>query len=299
MTTEVLTQSILGPLADAASGVVERLRSSVVAVRSPRGGGSGTIWREDGLVVTNHHVVPGERAEIITWDDRAFPAEVVARDPEHDLAALRVQARGLPAAPVADSDALKVGQLVLAVGNPWGQRGAVTAGIILSTTGVTVENRVPLRDAVRADVRLAPGNSGGPLANASGEVIGINSMIAGGMAVAVPSNIAARFVEGEATTGERGFIGISAVPAPLPPAIAASYKLEDGAGLVLTEIVDGSPAAGAGLLPGDVLLGMGSGHGIQAVAHGLRRMRPGVPVRLSLLRGGVPREVELTPATWT
>ena len=299
MTTEVLTQSILGPLADAASGVVERLRASVVAVRSPQGGGSGTIWREDGLVVTNHHVVPGERAEIVTWDDRAFPAEVVARDPEHDLAALKVQARGLPAAAVADSDTLKVGQLVLAVGNPWGQRGAVTAGIILSTTGATVENRVPLRDAVRADVHLAPGNSGGPLANASGEVIGINSMIAGGMAVAVPSNITARFVESDAATGQRGFIGISAVPAPLPPAIAASYKLEDGAVLLLTEIADGSPAAGAGLLPGDVLLGMGDGHGINAVARGLRRMRPGVPVRFSLLRGGVPHEVELTPATWT
>jgi serine protease Do len=269
-------------------------------VRSPRGGGSGTIWQEDGLIVTNHHVVPGERAEILTWDDRALPAEVVARDPAHDLAALRVRARGLPAAEQGDSDRLRVGQLVLAVGNPWGQRGAVTAGIILSTTGVTVENQTPLRDAIWADVRLAPGNSGGPLANASGEVIGINAMIAGGMAVAVPSNRVARFVAGEvAMPAERGFIGISAVPAPLPPALAASYRLEDGAALLLTAIADGSPAANAGLLPGDVLLGMGDSRGIRAVAHGLRRLRPGVPVRLSLLRGGVPREVELTPTTWT
>jgi serine protease Do len=298
MTTEVLTQSILGPLADAVSDVVERLRASVVAVRSPRGGGSGTIWREDGLIVTNHHVVPGDRAEVVTWDDRAYAAEVIARDAEHDLAALKVQAGGLPAAPVADSDELKVGQLVLAVGNPWGQRGAVTAGIILSTTGVTVENQTPLPDSVRADVRLAPGNSGGPLANTSGAVIGINSMIAGGMAVAVPSNIVARFVEGEAAA-QRGFIGISAVPAPLPPAIAASYQMEDGAALLLTEIADGSPAAGAGLLPGDVLLGLGGGHGMRAVARGLRRMRPGVPVRLFLLRGGVHREIELIPTTWT
>jgi serine protease Do len=294
MASSTVFASVLGPLADAVSGLVERVSRSVVVVRSPQGGGSGTIWKQDGLIVTNSHVVPGGRAEVVTWDDRAFAAETVARDAERDLAALRIQARGLPAAEAGDSDELRVGQLVLAIGNPWGQRGAVSAGIILSTTGATAENGVPLTEAVRADVRLAPGNSGGPLLDAAGRVIGINAMIAGGMAVAVPSNLAARFVAGEI---ERGFIGIAAVPAPLPPAIAASYRLDDGAGLLLTEVIDGSPADLAGLLPGDVLLGMGGGgRGLSAVARGLRAMRPGAPVRVALLRGGVAREVEVTPA---
>jgi serine protease Do len=297
MTTTSSFSSIFQPLADAAEQLAERLRRSVVVVRSPRGGGSGTIWREDGLIVTNSHVIPGGQAEVVTWDDRAYAAEVVARDPERDLAALRVRASGLPAVEPGDSGRLRVGQLVLAIGNPWGQRGAVTTGIILSTGGATVENGVPLQEVVRADVRLAPGNSGGPLADAEGKVIGINSMISGGMAVAVPSNAAARFVDGEAPG--RAFIGISAVPAPLPPAIAASFGIADGAGLMLTDIVDGSPADRAGLLPGDVLLALGgppAGAGLDAIARGLRRMRPGSPLRLSLLRGGVAREVEVTPA---
>ncbi len=294
MTTGTFNQSILGAFSDASAELVERLRRGVVVVRSRSGGGAGTIWSEDGLILTNNHVVRDDRAEVVTWDDRAFSAEVVARDPERDLAALRVRANGLHPLPAADSDAVRTGQLVLAVGNPWGLRGTVTAGIILSAPGTTHhENRVPLTEVIRADVGLAPGNSGGPLADAEGRVLGINSMIAGGMAVAVPSNIAARFASGEAPG--QAFLGIAAVPAPVPPAIAASYGVGDGFGLLLTDIVDGSPAERAGLIPGDMLLGMDGDRGGEAVARRLQRLRPGAPVRLAVLRGGVARELEAVP----
>ena len=293
MTTLLESPSILGPLGAAAEEVAGEVRRGTVVVRNPRmaGGGSGTIWSADGLIVTNNHVVPGEHAEVITWDERSFSAELVARDPERDLAALRVNASGLPALPAADSGMVRVGQLVLAVGNPWGQRGAVTAGIIFSVGGAAVENGVPLPDAIRADVRLAPGNSGGPLVDAEGRVLGINSMIAGGMAVAVPSNVAARFVAGEAPG--QAFLGIQAVPVPLSPAIAAG--IPEGAGLLLTEVVSGSPAEQAGLIPGDVLLGLDGEQGNAAIAGRLRRMRPGTPLRLALLRGGAMREIEAVP----
>src|SRR5579884_3429054 len=130
--------------------------------------------------------------------------------------------------------------------------------------GAAVEGQVPLPEAIRADVRLAPGNSGGPLADAEGRVIGINAMIAGGMAVAVPSNTASRFAAGDAPG--QGFLGIAAVPVPLPPAIAASYGAPDGFGLLLTDIAGDSPAARAGLLPGDLLFGLDDARGGRAVA---------------------------------
>lgn len=293
------TSALLAALAHEADAVVERLRRSVVAIRpgpaSGEGGGSGIIWQDDGLVITNSHVARGERAEIQTWDGRVLPARLVARDPEFDLAALRVNAAGLPAAAVGDSSAVRPGHLVLAVGHPWGERWSVTAGIVLGVGDAVPAPPVPLPESIRADLRLAPGNSGGPLADVQGRVIGINAMIAGGMAVAVPSNAVARFVAGEVPG--RGYLGILGQPVPLPPAIAAALRSEDGAGLLLTVVVDGSPAARAGLLPGDVIVGLDGARGrLDRIAARLRRLRPGSTVRLELLRGGVPRVVEAVPA---
>jgi serine protease Do len=289
------TKAMLEALAREADAVVERLRRSVVAIRSPvSGGGSGIIWQDDGLVITNSHVVRGERAEIQTWDGRVLPARLVARDPEFDLAALRVNAAGLPATVVGDSRAVRTGQIVLAVGHPWGERWSVTAGIVLGVGEAVPTPPVPLPESIRADLRLAPGNSGGPLADAEGRVIGVNAMIAGGMAVAVPSNAVARFLAGE--TLARGYLGILGQPVPLPPAIAAALRSEDGAGLLLIRVVDGSPAARAGLLPGDVIVGLDDARGrLDRIAARLRHLRPGSAVRLELLRGGVPRVVEAVP----
>ena len=153
-----------------------------------RNGGSGVIWRADGLIITNSHVVSGSHATVKLSDGRVFDAEVTARNPERDLAVLQIKATDLPTATVGDSDALRVGQMVLAIGNPFGLVG-VTTGIIhaMSSNGCSSH-------WVQADVRLFPGNSGGPLADAGGRVIGINSMIAGGLAFAVPSNAVEYFL---------------------------------------------------------------------------------------------------------
>ncbi|MGH2634145.1 MAG: S1C family serine protease, partial [Tepidiformaceae bacterium] len=179
-------------MAEATGDLATTLRASLVAIRSHAGGGAGTAWRSDGLIVTNNHVVPGDEAEVLLPDGRTLPGRVVAREPDHDLAAVRVEAALTPVTP-ADSSKLRAGEMVFAIGNPWGIRGSVSAGIVFGV-GPAVEDGVPMRNAIRADIQLAPGNSGGPLADARGLVVGINSMIAGGMGVAVPANTIVEFI---------------------------------------------------------------------------------------------------------
>lgn len=145
--------------------------------------GAGVVWHPDGLILTNAHVARGD-VSVVLADGRARPARLVARDPERDLAALVVDACGLPAAVIGESRALRVGELVLAVGHPFGLARALSAGLVHA-----VDGRV-----IQADLRLAPGNSGGPLADARGRVVGLNAMIVGGLAVAVPSEVARGFV---------------------------------------------------------------------------------------------------------
>jgi serine protease Do len=186
-----------GPSERARSGIdgclstlADRLRAITVPVHGePAGVGSGVLWSRDGLIVTNAHVVRG-RVNVRLPGGRVVMARLLARDPEHDLAALAIDAHGLAAAEIGDSDRLRVGELVVAVGNPLGLAGAVTAGLIHA-----IGPRRPAGPSlIQADLRLAPGNSGGPLADARGRVIGINAMIAGGLALAVPESFVARFL---------------------------------------------------------------------------------------------------------
>lgn len=296
MTATTLERAGVAGLPEAMDELSRELNRVLVAVRGRSGGGSGTVVG-DGLVVTNHHVVPSERAQVVTADDRTLAAHVEARDAEHDLALLQVEGGDdLTGARLGDSGGLRPGDLVFAIGNPWGQRGTVTAGIVFSRGPATLEAGIPLEDAICADVRLAPGNSGGPLVNARGEVVGINSMVAGGIAVAVPSRFVRALLAGEAPG--QGFIGITARVVPLPPAIAASYSETQGAGILITGVEDESPAAASGLYPGDVLVGIdGRRTGVRAMAGALRRMRPGRPVRLELWRGGDRLTIATTPAS--
>ncbi len=191
------------PIDPGTADLAERVRQRIVAVQTPGGGGTGTTWAADGLVVTNHHVVPGERAVVQLRDGRAFDAAVVGRDASHDLAALRVPARGLTALEPRQ-EPLRPGELVFAVGNPWGEPAVVTGGVVLAAGG-----RV-----VRADVRLAPGNSGGPLVDARGRVVGINAMIAGGVAVAIPAAAVSAFVA--SLSGELPAEALRHCPVTLP-----------------------------------------------------------------------------------
>jgi serine protease Do len=166
--------------------VAKRLSQSTVKVHNgSSGAGSGVIWRPDGLIITNAHVATNRRVIVELWDGRLLTAVRVGIDPTKDLAALKIAASNLPAATIGDSDALRVGELVLAVGNPFGDSNAVTSGIIHANH----------QRMVTADIRLFPGNSGGPLADCLGRVIGINTMIAYGLAVAIPSLAVERFLQ--------------------------------------------------------------------------------------------------------
>jgi serine protease Do len=260
-------------LFEALSQVAERVRRSTVQVEGAgRGGGSGVIWRSDGLIVTNAHVAQRTVGRIRFSDGRVVQANVAARDPKLDLALLVADARDLPAAPVADSDKLRAGQLVLAVGSPYGHAGAVAVGVVHASAE---------RRWVQADVKLAPGNSGGPLADADGRVIGINTMVANGVALAVPSNMVERFVERGGRPARR--LGVTVEPVNAV-----------GFGLLILEIEPASPAENAGLRVGDILTGS-AGRPFQAPFDlALSLEVSGGLVELDLLRGGRRASCEVT-----
>jgi serine protease Do len=177
---------------EAFSVVGEKLRRSTVQVfDGRRGAGSGVIWRADGWIVTNAHVARGNSARVRFADGRTIEAEVIGRAAERDLAALYVAASDLPAAEIGASTAVRVGEIVLAAGSPFGVRGAVSAGVL---HGIGSVPRVGKQRWLQADLELAPGNSGGPLADANGRVIGINSMIAMGLGLAIPSQEVEQFL---------------------------------------------------------------------------------------------------------
>jgi serine protease Do len=216
--------------------IAERLRRSTVQVSSDprRGGGSGIVWNSEGLILTNAHVARAPEAQVELWDGRRLEARVIDRDARRDLASLRIPASGLQAVTPGDSGALRAGELVIAVGNPLGFAGAVSTGVIHSIGPLPGMAR---QKWIRADVRLAPGNSGGPLANAQGHVIGVNTAIVNGMGVAVPSNAVAAFLQ----QGARPSLGVTLRPVPI--------------GLLILAVEADGAAAAASLGPGDILLG--------------------------------------------
>ena len=286
-----LPRATSGVSADTAT-VAEALLASVVLVRSGWGSGSGVIWEPDGLIVTNSHVVHADTADVILRDGTRYAGRLVARNPARDLAALRIDATGLPAARVGDSSRLHVGQVVLAVGNPLGLRGAVTAGIITGIGQVATQERTRLDDLIQADVALAPGNSGGPLADAAGRVLGINSMIsATGIALAVPVAAVQAFLAPQRK--DRPYLGISGM------AVHVRAAGQTRGGVLLTTVEDGSPAERAGLMQGDVVLGF-DGRDLQSdddLHAWLAGWEGGKPVELAVLRGQEPREFTVVPAT--
>ena len=229
--------------------IAEKLRRSTVLIRAGnRGGGSGVIWSSDGSVITNAHVMRGKQISLQLWDGREFQATVASRDPHRDLAALRIGATNLPSVLVADSSQVRPGELAIAIGNPLGFVGALTTGVIHAVGPL---RRLGSRSWVQADVRLAPGNSGGPLADARGRVIGINTMVAGRLALAIPSNIVRDFLSAGPSDA---WLGVTVRPVRVPRSYPAGIH-GDTFGLVLLEVEPGSPASSASLLAGDIVLG--------------------------------------------
>jgi serine protease Do len=280
----------------AAAAMVGRVQESVVQVRSRgRGVGAGVIWAGEGLVLTNHHVVAGRsrnpKVTVVLRDGREVGAEVLKRGHSLDLALLRLEdaPHDLSAAPVGDLDALRVGELVYAIGHPWGRLGAVTAGVV-SGLGVAGGPGGGTR-YVQSDVSLAPGNSGGPLLNARGEVVGINAMIFGRLALSIPSNAASAWL---AVEGRRPRLGVRILPVEIPTSLRGPGTPEEG--LIVAALEAGGPAEKAGLLVGDVLLGtdegaVDPGSLLDAIAGA------GDNVRLRVMRGGKISVVDVALGT--
>jgi serine protease Do len=261
--------------------IAEQLRRSTVLVHAGgRGNGSGVIWSADGVIVTNAHVARASQMRVQLWDSREFAAALVSRDTRRDLAELRISAANLPAAAAADSSQVRPGELAIAIGNPLGFVGALTTGVIQAVGPL---RRFGSEPWVQADVRLAPGNSGGPLADARGRVIGINTMVAGHLALAVPSNAVTNFLAADPVDAWLG-ISVAPVRVPRPGSRVKAF------GLVLLEVEPDSPAANASLMPGDILLGTDekSFASLDDLAASLQGSGPRL-VRLAFLRGNYER----------
>ncbi len=267
--------------AEAAARLAVGVRRSTVevAVRE-RGGGCGIVWDKNGIVVTNAHVVgSARRAQVKLQDGESLEGEVVSRDERRDLAEVRVEsAPSLEPAAIGDAAALRVGDIVAAFGAPFGIAGALTLGIVHRKP---VDGDGELRRWVEADVRLAPGNSGGPLVDARGRVVGVNSMIAYGLALAVPSETVARFLR---SRGTRAWIGITADTVRFDGTHA-------GFCLLVCEIHDGGPAARAGIVAGDVIVGV-DGRRFRRPGEFERELdksSPGAKLTVDILRDGSVR----------
>jgi serine protease Do len=343
-----MTQANLAHFSDELARVAGQVQASVVQVRAGRGGiGSGIIWKTgdadasgeaEATVITNAHVVRATNERTFTLglaDGRTVMATVAAVDPEHDLAVLTTRAKGLQAAQIGDSVALRVGELVLAVGNPWGREGAVTVGVVAARAPADPD--VPLEpaepgapealprteqgerpqqdngdrrgsrggfrwsarriDVIQADIRLYPGNSGGPLTDVQGRVVGVNAMVGGGLGFAIPSRTVQQFLEGLEHGGQRAYLGITAIPAAVQPALRQRLGIQQESGVLVAGVEAGAPAEAAGVLIGDLLLALDGFaiRDVESLARVLSRAGADELRTLTLLRAGERLELALTP----
>jgi serine protease Do len=267
-----------------------------------RGGGTGVVWRADGRVITNHHVVANERAKVYVhlFDGRTLEAQVLHRNPQLDLALLQVHADNLHALPVGDSSGLRVGEWVFAIGHPWGQRWALTAGIMSGMSSVQLRNGQSSQ-YIKSDVGLAPGNSGGPLLDADGNVVGINAMIFGGdLAVSIPSNVVSAWLAGLPVVSQRHVtLGIQIQQTPIPDDIRTTLQPSRELGLLIVSISAERQARHSDLLVGDILLDL-AGQPVQSGAE-LRQLVTehggSGKVPMKILRGGKVVEAEIATQT--
>jgi len=285
--------------------VAERLSPSVANVRLRRGGGSAVVITPDGFMLTSAHVVARARGGRVSLvDGRELEFEVVGSDPLSDLAVLRADGRELAPAELGDAERLRVGQLVVAIGNPHGFTGSVTAGVV-SALGRSLPTRSGANvrvvdNVIQTDAALNPGNSGGALADGRGRVIGINTAVAGvGLGLAVPINAATRrIIAALMTEGRfrRAYLGIAGGPRPLPPRLARRLGRE--AGVEIVEVVPGGPADRAGMRPEDLIVELDGTPiaGMDELQRVVVSELIGRAVRAKVVREGRERELELVPA---
>ena len=300
------------------TSVAERLIPSVASLvvykrvnggRRRSGAGSAVVFSSDGLLLTSAHVVDGAtEGQAHFADGRELDFEVVGADRLSDLAVVRVAGSDVPTAELGDADGLRVGQLVVAVGNPLGFSGSVTAGVVSAlgrsfATSSKQTSRI-VENVIQTDAALHPGNSGGALAISSGEVVGVNTAVVGpfvgqGLGLAVPINDATGGIVGALVRHgrvRRAYLGVAGAPRPLPPKAARAVGRERGVEVV--EVVDGSPAQRAGVLRGDVIVSVAATP--TADAADLQRLMDasaiGRELAVEIVRRGEPLTVVVTPA---
>jgi S1-C subfamily serine protease len=318
--------ALLDAYSNAVTGAVERISPSVVNIevhqslpetgrarsgepRERRGGGSGFIFTPDGLILTNSHVVhDAKRIEVTMSDGRRMPATAIGDDPASDLAVIRIEKPrvdepGLTAAALGDSQQLRVGQVVIAIGAPYGFQSTVTAGVVsaLGRSLRSYSGRL-IDDVIQTDAALNPGNSGGPLVDSAGRVVGVNTatiLPAQGICFAIGINTA-KFVASRLLRDgriRRSFIGVSAQTTPVHRRVVRFYDLPKETGVVVISVEENSPAKRAGLREGDVIVAL-EGHplaGVDDLHRVLTDVRVGVSCSLTVIRWTEKLELRVVP----
>lgn len=307
-------EELLDAYSRAVISVVEKVGPAVVSIRVKKrarsrrpegeGAGSGVIIAPDGFVLTNNHVVEGAgEVEVTLTEGNTFTAQIVGCDPATDLAVIRAGSSGLPAAELGDSDLLRVGQLVIAIGNPLGFQSTVSTGVV-SALGRSLRGQSGrlIENVIQTDVALNPGNSGGPLVDSRGRVVGINTamiMMAQGISFAVPVNTA-RWVASELITRgkvRRAYLGLSGQTRPLSRRAQRYFELAGATAIEVVSLEENGPAQRAGLRAGDRIVALnGKSVGTVDDIHKLLLGWPsGSPLRLTLLRDGERLELNVVP----
>jgi S1-C subfamily serine protease len=299
----VADEELLDAYSRAVIGAVDAVAPAVAHIKVRDGAGSGVVFTPDGFVLTNHHVVErGSGAITVTLPDgRSANADLVGRDPDTDLAVVRMGGDTLPWARFGDSRRLRVGQIVVAIGNPFGFQHSVTSGIV-SARGRSLRSRSGrlIEDLIQTDAALNPGNSGGPLVTTNGDVIGINTAVvagAQGLCFAIASNtarlVAARLIRDGKV--RRGYLGIVGHQTPIPRALARANRLAAPSGVIVASVDRAGPAAAAGVVEGDIILAF-AGRPIGGIDDLLRALTDdsiGVETEITVLRAGARRSLRI------
>ncbi len=291
--------------------VAEALRPAVVNLRvgGRRGGGSGSglLFAPDGFLLTNHHVVRGSGpVRVRLSDGRELDGRVVGADPWTDLAVVQAHASGLPHAPLGDSSRLRVGQLVVAIGSPFGFDSTVTAGVI-SALGRTLRSITGhlVDDVIQTDAALNPGNSGGPLVDSRGRVVGVNTAViapAQGICFAIPINMARHIVPQLLQHGRvvRGYLGLHGHAVPLRRSLARAFGLTQQSAVEVQSVESGSPADQAGLQEGDLIVELGDqpAASVDDLHKLLTQLPVGIPTAIVIVRGDRRLQRFVVPAEY-
>jgi len=301
---------LLDAYSQAVTGAAEKVSPSVVNVEMRRkdgrgGSGSGFIFTPDGFILTNSHVIDrANRVEVMLPDGERYEADRIGDDPDTDLAVIRISAKGLIPVTFGDSQRIRVGQLVVAIGNPYGFQCTVTSGVV-SALGRSLRSRSGrlIDDVIQTDAALNPGNSGGPLVNSRGDVIGVNTAVilpAQGICFAIAINmaqfVAARLIRDGRI--QRGYIGVAGQNVPLHRRFVRAHGLGADTGILIVSVEPNSPAQRAGLESGDIIVTFSgqSVAGIDALHRILTDQQVGLPALVGFLRGTEKMVVEVVPS---